>query len=67
MFSSVVAVSCQVLSMKKTSYKDSYGDGVIEAVAKQKCGGEAGAFLVCLHQRLLSRDLFAIMDELADL
>ena len=32
----------QVMALKKSNYKDSFGDGVIEEVAKRKCGGEAG-------------------------
>ena len=37
--------------MKKSHYKDSYGDGYIEAVARVMCGGDSGALLqlYCLH------------------
>ena len=42
-FSFYSSALLQVLSMKKTNYKDSYGDGFIEEVAKVMCGGESGS------------------------
>ena len=50
--------------MKKSNYKDTFGDGVIEEVARVKCGGDQGAHHNCCYVRYMASSLALVCERL---